>query len=46
MFTFRQRGKKVDDDFLDTPIQTVRALRLAELKERFDNAEAAMEAGD
>ena len=45
-FTFRQRGKNVDDDFLDTPIQTVRVRRLAELKKRFANADAAMEAGD
>ena len=41
-FTFRQRGKKVDDDFLNTPIQTVRACRLAELKGKFANAEAAI----
>lgn len=34
------------DDFLDTPIQAVRARGLAELKEKFANAEAAMEAGD
>ena len=34
------------DDFLDTPIQAVRARSLAELKEKFANAEAAMEAGD
>ena len=36
----------MDDDFLDTPIQTVRVRRLAELKEKFADADAAMEAGD
>ena len=36
----------MDDDFLDTPIQTVRARRLTELKEKFVDADAAMAAGD
>jgi hypothetical protein len=36
----------VDDDFLDIPIQTVRVGRLAELKEKFVDADAAMAAGD
>jgi len=36
----------VNDDFLDTPIEAVRLPSLGELKNRFANAEAAMEAGD
>ena len=36
----------MNDDFLDTPIEAVRAPTVGELKNRFANAEAAMEAGD